>query len=74
MKKHKKARLLTMDELHSRPCEVDGCPAFFLRWVEEYTTEGYVLRALVEYRGGMIDKVEPERIRFTGKEGRDNEA
>lgn len=74
MKEGKKARLLTVDEIHARPCEVDGRPALFHRWVEEYTTEGYVLRALVEYRGGMIDKVEPERIRFTGKEGRDNEA
>lgn len=35
MRKHKKARLLTMDELHARPCEVDGRPALFHRWVEE---------------------------------------
>lgn len=34
-KKHKKARLLTMDELQARPCEVDGRPALFHRWVEE---------------------------------------
>ena len=33
--KHKKARLLTMDELHARPCEVNGRPALFHRWVEE---------------------------------------
>lgn len=37
MRKHKKARktqLLTMDELHARPCKVDGVPALFHRWVE----------------------------------------
>lgn len=34
-RKHKKARLLTMDELHARPCEVDGRPALFHRWIEE---------------------------------------
>ncbi len=37
MRKHKKARttqLLTMDELHSRPCEVDGISALFHRWTE----------------------------------------
>lgn len=40
MKKHKKARttqLLTMDELHARPCAVDGVPALFHRWIEEDT-------------------------------------
>ena len=38
MRKHKKPRttqLLTMDELHARPCEVDGVPALFHRWIEE---------------------------------------
>lgn len=35
MKKDKKARLLTMDELCSRPCEVDGIPALFHRWIDE---------------------------------------
>ena len=35
MRKNKQARLLTMDEIHSRPCEVDGRPALFHRWVEE---------------------------------------
>lgn len=38
MRKHKKTRttqLLTMDELRARPCEVDGVPALFHRWVEE---------------------------------------
>ena len=28
-------RLLPMEELLSRPCEVDGVPALFHRWVEE---------------------------------------
>ena len=35
MRKNKKARLLSMDELHTRPCEVDGKPALFHRWAEE---------------------------------------
>lgn len=35
MNECKKARLLTMDELHARPCEVDGAPALFHRWIEE---------------------------------------
>ena len=38
MKKCKKARLLSMDELQARPCEVDGRPALFHRWVEEDKT------------------------------------
>lgn len=33
MRKYKK--LLTMDELHARPCEVDGRPAMFHHWIEE---------------------------------------
>ena len=33
--KNTKARLLEMDELRARPCEVDGRPALFHRWVEE---------------------------------------
>jgi hypothetical protein len=28
-------RLLPMDELQNRPCEVDGRPALFHRWIEE---------------------------------------
>lgn len=35
MRKHRKARLLTMDELLARPCKVDGVPALFHRWVEQ---------------------------------------
>ena len=31
----KKSRLLPMDELQNRPCEVDGRPALFHRWLEE---------------------------------------
>lgn len=102
MKKGKKARLLTMDELHARPCEVDGRPALFHRWIEEdramlkvprnlqektYESIFQVFRennvvvdgcevvvshhtfALVEYRDGTIAKVEPESIRFVGREG-----
>ena len=38
MRKHKKARLLTMDELLARPCEVDGVPALFHRWAEDDET------------------------------------
>ena len=68
MRKHKKARLLTMDELRARPCEVDGRPALFHRWVEEVIKDDYVLTALVEYRDGTIAKVEPERIQFVGEE------
>ena len=30
-----KTRLLSMDELRARPCEVDGVPALFHRWIEE---------------------------------------
>ncbi len=38
MRKRPKTRttqLLTMDELLARPCEVDGRPALFHRWIEE---------------------------------------
>lgn len=74
-----KARLLSMDELQARPCEVDGRPALFHRWVEE----GQVVNidhvfckmevvhntfALVEYPDGTVCKVVPERIRFVGEE------
>lgn len=38
MRKHKKARLLSMDELQARPCEVDGVPALFHRWADEDET------------------------------------
>lgn len=102
-RKHTKARLLTMDEFHTRPCEVDGEPALFHRWIDEdvallkvncfvspderdvlvrrFRAEGFVpagcstevIRhtfALVEYRDGMIGKVDPERIRFIGEEGK----
>jgi hypothetical protein len=91
-----------MDDLKARPCEVDGRPALFHRWIEEdrallqfnavvtpgdanavfrdFDARGIVppfchtevLRetlALVEYRDGTLDKVKPEQIRFTGKEG-----
>lgn len=35
MCKEKCCRLLPMDELRARPCEVDGRPALFHRWIEE---------------------------------------
>ena len=35
MSKAKRCRLLPMDELRSRPCEVGGGPALFHRWIEE---------------------------------------
>ena len=35
MRKYKKCRLLPMDELQARPCEVDGIPALFHRWADE---------------------------------------
>ena len=35
MRQPKKTRLLSMDELQARPCEVDGRPALFHRWIEE---------------------------------------
>lgn len=102
MKKHKKARMLTMDDLPSRPCTVDDRPALLHRWMEEdrallqieyhvpadvreaisrrFRSDGIVppgcsvkvirnTLALVEYRDGTIDKVDPERIRFTREEG-----
>ena len=69
-KDEKKVRLLIMDELDARPCEVDGRPALFHRWVEEYTMQGYTLEALVEYQDGTIAKVEAERIKFIRGESR----
>ena len=65
-REHTKARLLTMDELHARPCEVDGRPALFLKWTEDDNGHTY---ALVEYPDGVLDLVEPELIRFE-EEGR----
>ena len=65
--KRTKTRLLPMDELLSRPCEVDGRPARFYRWHEGHTVEGYELKALVEYRDGIVALVKPESIRFTDR-------
>lgn len=67
-KRRTKTRLLPMDILQCRPCEVNGRPAFFLRWFEGYTVEGYELKALVEYRDGTVARVNPELIRFTDQE------
>lgn len=65
-----KTRLLPMDELRTRPCVVGDVPAFFHRWHEEYTIEGYyTLKALVEFSDGMVELVNPELIRFTDREG-----
>lgn len=82
MRKEKKARLLSMDELHARPCTVYGVPVLFHRWIEEArlmvtpsdTGGGYhteVIRetlALVEFEDGRMEKVRPESIRFKSKE------
>jgi len=42
-----------MDELHARPCEVEGVPALFHRWIEEdraiLRVDGFYERAQVEY-------------------------
>lgn len=35
VKKKRTLQLLPMDELQNRPCEVDGRPALFHRWVEQ---------------------------------------
>lgn len=35
VKKKRTMQLLPMDELRCRPCEVEGRPALFHRWVEE---------------------------------------
>ena len=66
--KAKKCRLVPMEELQARPCEVDGRPALFHRWIEEITMDDYKLQALVEYRDGTIAKVDPELVQFTDKE------
>ena len=58
-RKRTPTRLLSMDYNIARPCEVDGRPALFHRWVEEYD-----LSALVEYQDGTIDLVRPDQIRF----------
>lgn len=47
-----------------RPCEVDGDKAFFHRWVLD---EKAVTFALIEYINGEIEKVNPERVRFTDR-------
>lgn len=65
-----------------RPCEADGKPAIFHRWVNESWVvqpspmigghPGGTVRctfALVEYEDGTVRKVEPENIKFTDREG-----
>jgi hypothetical protein len=79
MRKHKKARLLTMYDLQARPCKVDGAPALFHRWAEDdevlLTANAKeivdVIRqtyALVEYQDGTVHMVAPELVQFTDKE------
>lgn len=91
MKKKTKTRLLPMAALRSRPCEVDGRPALFHRWVEDFMDlvqlnahtspedqvrlvdrlrdrRVYQTLALVEYRDGTIDKVDPLLVRFVDVE------
>lgn len=53
MTKYKK--LLTMDEIHARPCEVDGRPALFHRWIEED-------RALLSFGRMLLTEAEVEKI------------
>jgi hypothetical protein len=63
-----------------RPCEVDGKPAFFHRWVEDAWIvppslmvgghNGGNVRstfALVEFQDGSVKKVDPEAVRFCGR-------
>lgn len=85
-----------------RPCEADGKPAIFHRWVQDdkallqmlamvrtvdmreikrqFDLEGFApcttkiekisqTFALVEYEDGTVGKVEPEKIKFTDREG-----
>lgn len=47
-----------------RPCEIDGDKAFFHRWV---LNENAVTFALIEYIDGTVEKVNPERVRFTDR-------
>lgn len=56
-KRHAKTRttqLLTMDELHARPCEVDGRPALFHRWIEE---DDVLLRVPLRLSVPQLEKV-----------------
>ena len=48
------AKLLSMHELLARPCEVDGVPALFHRWVEE---DRAVLRIEVLARGEKMGEL-----------------
>ena len=48
----------------TRPCEVDGDKALFHRWVLD---EKAITFALIEYIDGTVEKVNPERVRFTDR-------
>lgn len=58
-RKRTPTRLLPMAHHHTRPCEVNGRPALFHRWVEDPALE-----ALVEYRDGTVHLVKPELVSF----------
>ena len=93
-------RFTMPEERPFRPCEVDGKPAIFHRWIDEdkvllqfdvhldydnlmairslFDVEGCAPAgtsiekvrhtfALVEYQDGKVDKVEPEKIKFTDR-------
>lgn len=49
-------------ETKSRPCEVEGSKALFHGWVVD---ENARFLALVEYIDGTVDRVRPERVKFT---------
>lgn len=61
--KEKKARLLSMDELQNRPCEVDGRPALFHRWLEE---DQLLFRGDIPNRIGATQEFE-RRLRKLGR-------
>ena len=65
MKRRTKTRLLPMDELQARPCEVEGRPALFHRWIEEdrallkincFTTPEEQKKLVYKFHeGGLVD-------------------
>ena len=52
------------EEKTLRTCEVDGSKAFFHQWVQDGKA---VTFALIEYINGEVEKVNPERVRFTDR-------
>ena len=57
----KPAQLLSMDLLKHRPCEVDGRPALFHRWVEED-------RAILNIEA-LVTPEDQARLAYTFREG-----